>query len=407
VRYTADLLNELLKLSDQITGQMQALVRASAGPGVPPPMRAWTLQYPGLAALSSLTLTSSIVGQQLMEHLHESIYPIHRALAPQAGIEAVIQPVIQVMSQPIVDWSRLTLPTPPAIAKAIVFVRQTLTTPSVITSQRATFSPHWYHHWMAPLCDVGQRLEQLVRVSEALIDLRLLSDVRDVLILMRLQAVSEAGDIPAMLEAEREAAVRRLVARLPLGLKDRAANAALRDLAREQDLPRQVLLTERLVPEGMLLAVQAMGKPRYIRLGRYWVKGPSGRKRRLTPRELRPNQLRHWLFQEVRNVAEAILLDHPYPHRAPKSTDNTPSSCDAEPGPAAWGLFLPLESRLDNHALLEHLARIAPPREREVLLLSRAGHSTAEIAATLGIQPVTVRVLRHRLKKRGTLLRSA
>jgi hypothetical protein len=335
--YTADLFNDLLKISDQIAGRVQALVRASTGLGVPPSTRVWIPQYPGLAALSSLTLTSPIVGQQPIGHLHQSTHPIHRALVLQDGIEAAVHQVIQATSRPIVDWNRLTLPTPPAIAKAMTFVRQTLTNPSVITPQRVTFSPQWYQYQIAPLNDIGQRLWQVVRASEALINWRFLNDVRDVFILLRLQAISEAGDIPAVLEAERNAAVQRLVTRLPLGLKDRAANAALHSLAREHGIPRKVLLRERLFPEGVLLAVQAMSEPRYIRLGRHWVKGPAGRKRRLAPRDLRPNQLRHWLFQEVRNVAEAILLDHPYPYRIPKNTDCTPSSYDAEPGPGRVG----------------------------------------------------------------------
>jgi DNA-binding CsgD family transcriptional regulator len=207
--------------------------------------------------------------------------------------------------------------------------------------------------------------------------------------------------------AERDAAVRRLVARLPLYLADPAARRAVRHLAQARGVRPSALLREWLFVEGLLLASREAYARRRIRLGSQWYKHQSGRVAVIPPVELLPYQFVYWLFQETRNAVEAIVLNRDYPHRTPQALDKTTPCAEPDPGLAAWGLFLPPEARLLSEELLMHLLAVTSPREREVLSLLQRGQTDMEIARTLGIKPVTVRVFRHRLRKRLAHLLSA
>lgn len=405
--------------------------------GTPPPLAAPPpasthagTPSPGFAALASLEFILPPETQQALANLDQHLRQVFAPLATlRAAWHQAMEPLVRI-GKPLAHLDqRLRQAFAPLATMGAALQRQIAPLHGIgqqlaqpwreleIAKQRMAFD---WRPLVAPLSPDVVELKKVLSLHEQKLqagrreiagDMQArpdyYSDLEDLLTLLRLQANPQAWESPEARETTCQAAIHRLAARLPLGLADRAANAALRRMVRERDVPREALLREWLFPAGVLLAAMTMREPRYIRLGKHWVTDESGRKQLIAPVHLLPYQARQWLFQEVRNAAEASLLNRAYPPRAPEVLDNALPLLDAEPGPAAWGLFLPPESRVESEGLFEHLVRVASPREREVLALSLSGCDDAEIAATLGIKPGTVRVFRHRLKKRFVRLLSA
>ncbi len=118
-------------------------------------------------------------------------------------------------------------------------------------------------------------------------------------------------------------------------------------------------LREHIFPEALLLAAAEFRRnhPTRIRLGRWWLKSaqPMG------PMELTARQIRHWVRQRARAIAEAIILER---------------------ASSAWGTR----------------ARRLSPRERELVRLLVQDSSRAAAARRLNVKPSTLRNMLRRVR---------
>jgi hypothetical protein len=282
--YPTNLSNDLIKPTHQLSEIMKSITQLSLAASLPASTRAWTQE---LTALTFLRLTLPPETQQPLANLGQQL---RQALAPLAHIGAVWQqvmgPLIPIDQQAARLFQEIYAPKQPTSLDGNHLIARTLPLPGEL---RESFHQH------KQASQVWHR--QLVADMEAHPDFY--ADLEDLLTLIRFEAEPDAGHPLGV----RDAAIHRLVTRLSLGLADRAANAALRRMTRECATPRQALLRKWLFPAGILLAAATMFEPRYIRLGKCWVKGTSRRKLSIAPVHLLPFEARHWLFQEVRNAA--------------------------------------------------------------------------------------------------------
>lgn len=109
----------------------------------------------------------------------------------------------------------------------------------------------------------------------------------------------------------------------------------------------------------------------------------------------KPKQPKAWLTRVVRNQ----LIDVSRKERRQRQ-----ASATLVPDPP-WSDPNSLRDRIETEDLLLRLAEVVTPKEFECVRLRAAGHSYAEIARALGVQPGTVSVLLTRSReKAGDLL---
>jgi RNA polymerase sigma-70 factor (ECF subfamily) len=114
----------------------------------------------------------------------------------------------------------------------------------------------------------------------------------------------------------------------------------------------------------------------------------------------RGGSFKSWLFRIVVNLAKNHVRDM-------SRFDRSEAAQEQEPEPSAPEAHQRLESREQQEALREAVARL-PKRQREVLLLRIDGDIPfAEIASTLGITEVNAKVnFHHAVQKLKALLKA-
>jgi DNA-binding CsgD family transcriptional regulator len=229
-----------------------------------------------------------------------------------------------------------------------------------------------------------------------------------------------------------EAAARRLVWTIPLrrNLAKPRARRALWALARSDPQGRSpiTLLTDRLLPEGLMVAARDAWTPQCIRLRdmytnkQQWKKGPTGRKVTVVPAMLPIEEFAGWLRQRCYAEAAASVLNAIGDHysgdpvdlteRDQTERDQTEDRPQAAQDPidaavaAQYGRhpsrFPTPENLLAAKRLSVTLAAALSPRQAAALHLRQAGSSYEEIARLLHVCESTARqhVLRARRKVR-------
>jgi hypothetical protein len=205
-------------------------------------------------------------------------------------------------------------------------------------------------------------------------------------------------------------------------------------LAKARRAGKTAVLRDEIFPKALLLAWNELWNeltpPRRIRFGRRWITDESGRARSIVPIHLRVGLALRWLRQEVRNAAEAILLDKPYPWQRQDFLDAAMArtTSQAERVTAAptdfvpkdrrisldeaeleryrhygrdFDLFPTPESQLARKKLILTLDAAASPQETALLRLLRDGASPAEARVEMGISQTNCRQILHSLRKKA------
>ncbi len=204
------------------------------------------------------------------------------------------------------------------------------------------------------------------------------------------------GDVILLLIAHLEGAskeerwgiTRRLARRFSARFRDPAAASHLRQerAARGKHAVLQDL-REYVFPAAILLVFGTLNELRYVKLGRYWA---MSRRIPTQPESvLTESEFPQWVRQEVRNAAEAILLDRPYPPPLDSNASSSASADNPTPDPA-----------IESAVLLRAVGARISPRQRELLEHLKSGVPVSEVHARMGIQPGTTRVMLHQIRKR-------
>jgi hypothetical protein len=217
--YPTNLSIDVIEPTHQLSEIMKAVMQRSLAAPLPASTRAWP-QHHELTALAFLRLTLPPETQLPLAPRQQ----LRQALAPLAHIGAVWQqvmgPLIPIDRQATRLFQEIYAPKQPISLGWNHLIARTLPLPGEL---RESFHQH------KQASQVWHR--QLVADMEAHPDFY--ADLEDLLTLIRFEAEPNAGHPLGV----RDAAIHRLVARLSLGLADRAANAALRRMTRERVTP--------------------------------------------------------------------------------------------------------------------------------------------------------------------------
>lgn len=198
---------------------------------------------------------------------------------------------------------------------------------------------------------------------------------------------------------DRNGAAWRLARGLPPGLKHTVARRELNLMARDRNVSPEELLRTLLFPEGILLAVAAQNQPQRVRLGPTWIKNKDGTVAVVRPTELRFGDYARWVLQEARRNAVEVLLDGT-PESPMQTQPLSAREADTPKTPNALDALVAAERATEAASIVETLYRMASLRERELLTLLHSGTDPADLPAQMGLNPSTIRVLRHRLKEK-------
>ena len=206
------------------------------------------------------------------------------------------------------------------------------------------------------------------------------------------------------------AALTRLIAQLPPGLRKPCAAEALRQQAAAQHTSPRDFLRTVVFPEAIRLVAREVTTPQRMRLGRKWVTNQHGKILVAVPMELAPFAFDDWFISQVYAAAAAIVLDEVYPRPITQQAQvvvyeedalerlTTPASAGARDSAMLTALLQAEE--MDPADQLHRMLTVASPRGKELLLLLCQDLSRNEAAQVMGISRRTVDVLIYRIRQK-------
>jgi hypothetical protein len=197
--------------------------------------------------------------------------------------------------------------------------------------------------------------------------------------------VADTEEVP---NEERWEAASRLATSFSAKFRDPAAARVIREERANRGRPAaQRWLREQVFPEAIMLVFAHLNEPRYMKLGSKWV---LSRRIPMDPENaLTSSDFRRWFRQEVRNSAEAILLERSYPR-----------PLDTETHPPTWEPGWSLDPVYESAALLRKAGVRLSPKQRELLKHLASGVPVSQVHAVMGISPATSRVMLHQIRQR-------
>lgn len=149
-------------------------------------------------------------------------------------------------------------------------------------------------------------------------------------------------------------AAQRMSRRLPAGLRNPSARAALVAEARVRKMDWATYFREYLLPGSLLSALDSMMEPQKVRLGKAYVRGADERTAKIIPaRGLTVGEFRQWLVARAYDLTEAVLSEK-RPTKITSQRVLTCPACHREPldGPICphCGVGLPEDAREERHS---------------------------------------------------------
>jgi hypothetical protein len=183
---------------------------------------------------------------------------------------------------------------------------------------------------------------------------------------------------------ERLAAARRIIAKVSRYFADPAARQRIAEekSSRGSRETKRWLIEEVLIP-AVFMALESIDRPRQIRLREHWLDGKRSATKPSEAFTLEDGNFLRWLKQEVKNAAEALLVEQPY------LSSMVSSRARVDPK-----LIDELKRRLKQPNF--HVT----PRQRELLNHLCRGVPQNQLPALLGCKPATCRVMFHQIKKK-------
>ncbi|MDP9365361.1 MAG: hypothetical protein M3Q10_14240 [Chloroflexota bacterium] len=232
--------------------------------------------------------------------------------------------------------------------------------------------------------------------------------------LLRLPGTAD-GDLyilesPNAHPAAREAALQRLVERIPWLPRNWEVRANLGERARVDGVSVRTVMDQEL-RAAVVLVLGTTGRPQRHRFGRNWLKDDGGRTVEVAPDDLEWELFWAWFRAEVIEAAEAAVLDRPFPAAGDvldrRGRDGRPlrarlDDCGQPADPTDDPLLVLLdgERRAEEDGRMLAALSAASPRQRQLLALIGTGASEAEAARRLGMAPATARHHLHRLRQK-------
>ncbi len=191
-------------------------------------------------------------------------------------------------------------------------------------------------------------------------------------------------------------AVHRIARRIPPKLAEPASRQTLYEMAESRNVSPKDLLYDLFFPAGIELAVGERNDPRYIRFGDKWITDPNRKKALVRPGDLPLHLYARWVWQKARQYAVEGVLGAPPIITEPFSDE----AADPRMTSNALKVLLAGERATEDVGIIETLYRMASPKERELLTLLRNGTDRADLPNQMRLDPSTIRVLLHRLRKK-------
>ena len=204
---------------------------------------------------------------------------------------------------------------------------------------------------------------------------------------------------------ERRQALLRLGSKIFFQPKKPAARRALVSLARNFKTTPKKLLSEWLIPAGLIFALDNRKNPQTFRPGKAWIKGLDNKIAKIPPESLGATEFDRWIVWQSRHNTEKSLVDDVFDEIKEQSFDQIKKRFFDKVDYFVTDMEEKERSQAETaHQIVLLLKKQATPQQRELLKLISRGWKDSEIATKMQVTPSTVRVTKHHLKVRAKAL---